>query len=252
MEETKPSKEERKLQRKLREKFDKALFDFSMIEDGDKVLIALSGGKDSLFLTEMLSQRMRIWKPRFTVEALHIRMSHIDYHTSTRYLEQFCQLCGIPLHIVETDFDPSTDKRKVPCFLCSWYRRKAIFEQAQALGCNKIAFGHHQDDIIHTALLNQFFQGRYETMPVKLKLEKMPLTIIRPLCLMAESDIKRMSELRQYEKQEKLCPYESSSNRDYVARLFQDVERQNPEARHSMWHAFEKSGILFRQEDEEK
>ncbi len=244
--------EERKLHKKLKAKFEKAIFDYGMIEDGDKVLVALSGGKDSLFLTEMLAERMRIWKPKFSVEAIHVRMSHIDYRTSTDYLERFCQELHVPLHIVETDFDPSTDKRKVPCFLCSWYRRKTIFQQAQSLGCNKIALGHHQDDIIHTALLNQLFQGRYETMPVKLAMQKMPFTLIRPLCLMAEADILRMATLRQYEKQEKLCPYETSSNRTYVAHLFAEIEKQNPEARHSMWHAFEKSGILLRQESREE
>ena len=174
MEEREISKEEKKLHKRLKEKFEKAIFDYGMIEEGDHVLVALSGGKDSLFLTEMLAERSRIWKPRFNVEALHIRMSHIDYHTSTAYLEQFCKSCDIPLHIIETDFDPTTDKRKVPCFLCSWYRRKALFEHAQRLGCNKLALGHHQDDIIHTSLLNQFFQGRYETMPVKMKMKKMP------------------------------------------------------------------------------
>ena len=250
MEEREISKEEKKLHKRLKEKFEKAIFDYGMIEEGYHVLVALSGGKDSLFLTEMLAERSRIWKPRFNVEALHIRMSHIDYHTSTAYLEQFCKSCDIPLHIIETDFDPTTDKRKVPCFLCSWYRRKALFEHAQRLGCNKLALGHHQDDIIHTSLLNQFFQGRYETMPVKMKMKKMPITLIRPLCLMAESDIKRMATLRQYKKQDKLCPYETSSNRQYVAQLFADIERHNPEARHSMWHAFEKSGILFSHDEE--
>lgn len=241
-------KQERRLHKQLKKKFERALFDYQLVEEGDRVLIALSGGKDSLFLTQMLAERMKIWKPRFAVEAIHVRMGHIDYRTSTAYLERFCNECDIPLHIVETDFDPSTDHRKTPCFLCSWYRRKAIFQQAQALGCNKIALGHHQDDIIHTALLNQFFQGRYDTMPVKLQMKHLPLTIIRPLCLIAESQIKEMATLRAYEKQEKLCPYEKDSNRKFVAELFNTVEKKSPEARFSMWHALEKAGILLQAE----
>lgn len=239
-----PMDTETKLQKKLRKLLDKAIFDYHLIEDGDKVLVGLSGGKDSLFLTDILAERMKIWKPKFTVEALHVRMKHIDYQTSTDYLQSFCDKLGIPLHIEETDFNPSTDRRKVPCFLCSWYRRKVLFEKAKALGCNRIAFGHHQDDIIHTALLNQLYQGRYATMPVLLQMDKMPFSIIRPLCLMQEKDIMQMAAYRHYEKQAKLCPYEKTSNRDYVAHLFEEIEKHNPEARYSMWHAFEKADIL--------
>ena len=97
------------------------------------------------------------------------------------------------------------DKRrqKQPCFLCSWMRRKEMFNLAQELGCNKIALGHHQDDILHTALMNLTFQGRFGSMPARLKLRKMPLTIIRPLCIIEEQDIKVYAELQGYQKQQK-------------------------------------------------
>ena len=230
------------LEKRIRERFVKAFVTYRLLEDGDHVLVGLSGGKDSLCLLEMLGKRARIDQPRFRVEAIHVRMENISYETSTDYLEQFCKTLDVPLHIVTTRFEPS--EQKPPCFLCSWYRRKAVFNLAQELGCNKIALGHHQDDLLHTCLMNQFYQGRFDTMPALLKMRKMPLSIIRPLCMVEESDIRRYAELRGYEKQVKLCPYETASHRDDMRQLFEQIQRMNPEARHSLWNAIVRAGKL--------
>lgn len=230
------------LEKRIRERFVKAFATYHLLEDDDHVLVALSGGKDSLCLLEMLAKRAKIDHPRFRVEAVHVRMENISYETSTAYLEQFCRDLDVPLHIITTRFEPSD--KKPPCFLCSWYRRKEIFNLAQKLGCNKIALGHHQDDLLHTCLMNQFYQGRFDTMPALLKMRKMPLSIIRPLCMVEEVDIQRYAELRDYEKQVKLCPYETDSHRDDMRALFNQIQQQNPEARHSLWNAIVRSGKL--------
>ena len=230
------------LEKRIRERFVKAFVTYRLLEDGDHVLVGLSGGKDSLCLLEMLGKRARIDQPRFRVEAIHVRMENISYETSTDYLEQFCKTLDVPLHIVTTRFEPS--EQKPPCFLCSWYRRKAVFNLAQELGCNKIALGHHQDDLLHTCLMNQFYQGRFDTMPALLKMRKMPLSIIRPLCMVEEQDIRRYAELRGYEKQVKLCPYETASHRDDMRQLFEQIQQMNPEARHSLWNAIVRAGKL--------
>ncbi len=230
------------LEKRIRERFVKAFVTYRLLEDGDHVLMGLSGGKDSLCLLEMLGKRARIDQPRFRVEAIHVRMENISYETSTDYLEQFCKTLDVPLHIVTTRFEPS--EQKPPCFLCSWYRRKAVFNLAQELGCNKIALGHHQDDLLHTCLMNQFYQGRFDTMPALLKMRKMPLSIIRPLCMVEENDIRRYAELRGYVKQVKLCPYETASHRDDMRQLFEQIQQMNPEARHSLWNAIVRAGKL--------
>ena len=230
-------KEQKKLDKRLQTKFNKALTDYHLITDGDKVLVALSGGKDSLFLLEMLARRSKIFVPRFTVEAVFVKMSNISYETDCGYLQQFAESHGVKLHIIETAFDASTDKRKTPCFLCSWYRRKAIFHLAQQLGCNKLALGHHNDDIIHTALMNLMFQGHLSSMPPIMRLDKMPITIIRPLCLIEECDIIQHAVHAQYQKQRKLCPYENTSNRTAAASLFSEMQKTNNEARDNIWHA---------------
>ena len=230
------------LEKRIRERFVKAFVTYHLLEDGDHVLVGLSGGKDSLCLLDMLGKRAKIDQPKFRVEAIHVRMENISYETSTDYLEQFCKELDVPLHIVTTRFEASD--KKPPCFLCSWNRRKQLFNLAQELGCNKIALGHHQDDLLHTCLMNQFYQGRFDTMPALLKMRKMPLSIIRPLCMVEESDIRRYAELRGYEKQVKLCPYETASHRDDMRQLFEQIQRMNPEARHSLWNAIVRAGKL--------
>lgn len=236
--------EEQKLSRRLASRLLKAMRDFELISDGDKILIGLSGGKDSLCLVDLLAQRMRILKPRFTLQALHIRMRNIEYKSDLTYLKDFCESRGVPFYTATTGFDASTDSRKSPCFLCSWNRRKQLFTTAQALGCNKIALGHHQDDIIHTTMMNLFFQGSFSTMPVKLTMRKMPLTIIRPLCLASEADLRRYAELNGYQKQVKLCPNETSSHRADMAEMFKQIEQMSTEARYCVWNALQQNNKL--------
>ncbi len=231
--------EEQLLEHRLTRRFQKALVDYRLLDDGDKILVGLSGGKDSLCLLELLAKRSQINRPSFSVEAIHVRMDNIEYSTDTGYLESFCNNLNVPLHIVTTGFDDTIKTKKPKCFLCSWNRRKEMFNLAQALHCNKIALGHHNDDIIHTALMNLTFQGHFSTMPVKLEMKKMPLTIIRPLCLIEEKDIKRWSELRKYENQIKQCPYETASHRADIRNIFNAMASMNPEARYSIWNALE-------------
>ena len=173
-------------------------------------------------------------------------MENISYMTDASYLNDFCSQHSVPLHVLTTRFDVESPshKTKTPCFLCSWYRRKMLFDFAQDNGFNKIALGHHMDDLIHTALMNECFQGRFDTMPVFLQMKKMPLAIIRPLCLCHESDIKTYAELQEYQKQQKVCPYEKESYRTDIKSIFQQMESLNPEARYSIWNALEREGKL--------
>ncbi|MCD8210984.1 MAG: tRNA 2-thiocytidine biosynthesis TtcA family protein [Prevotella sp.] len=236
--------DEQKLERKVISRFKKAIYTYNLIEDNDSILIGLSGGKDSLCLLEMLSQVLKIKARRFSVQALHIRMENVAYSSSTSYLEEFCLNRDIKFHVKTTSFEDRAPN-KSPCFPCSWNRRKQLFQTAQALGCNKIALGHHMDDIIHTMMLNLYFQGSFSSMPVKLKLRKMPLTIIRPLCLQSEEDLKAFALIKKYELQTKRCPYEKVSLREKMRDIFSQIERSNPEARYSVWEALSKENKLI-------
>ena len=227
--------EEEQLIHRLRHKFHKAAAEYGLIEEGDRILIAVSGGKDSLALLELMAARVKVLKPHFEVVAAHVVMTNIPYQTDTAYLTEFSQSLGVEMHIVETSFEATSDTRKSPCFLCSWNRRKALFEAAKSLGCNKIALGHHQDDVLVTLLMNMTFQGAFSTMPPALKMDKFDMTIIRPLCRIEEEEIARLAELHKYRKQHKNCPHEHTSNRSRITEVLHTLEQLNPEARYNLW-----------------
>ena len=142
-----------KLRNRLTKRFHKACADYGLIADGDHILVGLSGGKDSLALVEFLGKRAQVYVPRFKVTAVHVRVKERDYHSDLSYLEDFCARVRVPFVVRDTEIGDEAMRRegdeakgketkeKHPCFLCSWYRRKALFDVAQELGCNKIALG---------------------------------------------------------------------------------------------------------------
>lgn len=236
-----------KQRERLTKRFHKACADYGLLADGDHVLIGLSGGKDSLALTELLGRRAKIYKPRFRVTALHVRVKERDYRTDLSYLERFCEEAGVPLMVRDVAINdkmsaslndtPAASNDANPCFLCSWYRRKTLFNVAQELGCNKIAFGHHKDDVVQTLLMNLVYAGSFATMPPLLQLEKMPLQIIRPLCLIEEADLAQYAAMRGYEKQQKLCPFEHVSARTEAKQLLEQIKALNPEALSTLYNS---------------
>lgn len=227
--------EEEKTIRRIDKRFGKGIVHYQLIAEGDKILIGLSGGKDSLALVELLGKRAQIFKPRFSVVAVHVVMANIPYQSDVDYLRAHTQAYGIPLIVRQTSFDATTDSRKSPCFLCSWNRRKVLFDIAKEQGCNKIALGHHMDDILETLLMNITYQGSFSTMPPQLKMNKFEMTIIRPMCLVHEADLIELAQLRGYQKQVKNCPYESQSSRTTMKGILKQLEALNPEARYSLW-----------------
>lgn len=222
---------------RLRRLFHRGCADYQLLEDGDRVLVALSGGKDSMVLARLLGEQARLHKPRIQVAAAHVVMDNIPYATDLDYLQHYCQEYGLPLEIIHTAFDASTDRRHTPCFLCSWYRRKALFQYAEAQGYNKVALGHHQDDILVTLLMNLTFEGSLGTMRPLMQMEHYPLSVIRPLCLVPETLTRTLADEMQLPPQRKLCPYETTTRRDDMQRIFHQLEEMNPEARYSMWRA---------------
>lgn len=227
--------EEEKIYKRVETRFNKGSVKYGLIEDGDKILVGLSGGKDSLALLELLARRSKILKPRFSVVAVYVAMKNIPYQADLEYLKGYAEFFGVPFVYYETSFDESTDTRKSRCFLCSWNRRKALFTVAKEQGCNKIALGHHMDDILETLLMNQVFQGAFSSMPPKLVMRKFDMTIIRPMCLVPEADLIALAKVREYRQQKKNCPYETQSHRSEMKKVLQLFEEMNPEARYSLW-----------------
>lgn len=222
-------------------KFHKACADYGLIADGDHILVGLSGGKDSLALVELLGQRAQIYKPRFRVTALHVRVKERAYESDLSYLQSFCDAAQVPFIVRDVEIEARGERLEAketnPCFLCSWYRRKTLFNAAQELGCNKIAFGHHRDDLLETLLMNLIYQGAVATMPPILQLDKMPIQIIRPLCLIDEADLIAHAQEKGYQKQPHLCPFEHVSSREKVKGLLAQIKALHPEAADTMYAA---------------
>lgn len=223
----------------------KAMKLYGMLEDGDRVMIGLSGGKDSLALVEVLAARQRIFKPRITVLACHVSVDNVPYQADIEYLSRFCSDRGVEFIHAHTSFDPDTKDGRGPCFLCSWSRRKVLFRKAEEFGCRKIALGHHKDDIVETLMLNQIFQGSYSTMPPVMKMDKFDMTIIRPLALVREAELKTLAGEHDYRRQVKNCPHETASNRTDIRRLIAEIEQLNPDAVSSVFNAMANIKTLY-------
>lgn len=225
------------LRRRLQHRISEANEAFSLFSPGDSLLIGLSGGKDSLALLELLAERRDRLRGALRLEALHVRMEGVDYSSDTGYLQLFAASLGVPLHIKQGRFEPDRKAQRSPCFLCAWTRRKIFFETAQQLGCNKLALGHHLDDLLHTALMNLTFNGALSTMRPLQVMDRFPLTIVRPLCRIRESDLTRWAALREYQEQTKRCPHEQRSKREAVKQEFARLEQLNAEFPQSLWRA---------------
>ncbi len=174
--------------------FTKAVRDFELIKDGDKVAVGVSGGKDSLLLCKLMQEIQRHGQVKF--ELAFIAMDP-GYHDSNREaLIENCRHLGIPLTLYESGIFEVVDKiaNDYPCYMCAKMRRGALYAKAQELGCNKLALGHHMDDVIETTMMNIIMAGSFKTMMPKLKSKNFKgLELIRPMYYIREEDIKRFT-----------------------------------------------------------
>jgi len=207
----------------------KAIRKFRLIADGDTILVAVSGGKDSLTLLDLLHRRQSQARESYTLIAAHI---NTDYHcgraVSREWLADWCETRGIqlaPRDIAVADALASTNLSA--CFRCSWNRRKALFRMADDLHCNKIAFGHHADDIAETTLMNLFYSGRIARMETRMSLFDGRLVVIRPLALVEERDIVPFARASGYPITGEPCPAGVDSRRATVKKMLREIEREH-------------------------
>ena len=223
----------------LKKWLEKAVLDYNMIEEGDRVLIGVSGGADSLALLDLLDSKM-IFVPKFSFMAVNIDMGFDPTYHVYNELEKYFQENNYRYITEKTDIGilaHSDFNKKNPCFLCSRLRRKRIFEIADAEGCNKIAFAHHRDDIIETLLINMFYGREISTMVPNQRIFGGKLHIIRPLAYLREELVKKYSRERQFPAVKNECPTSLTSRRNYVKNLLNELERENPGIRHNIFKA---------------
>ena len=205
----------------------KAIHRQEMIQDGDHVLVAVSGGKDSLVLLRVLQDRLK----RIPI-SYHITAAHVDPGfggNSAHELKAYFSSNKLDYRLIESDIGPRAhgpENRENPCFLCSRMRRKLLFEQADALGCNRIALGHHKDDIIETLFLNMFYGASISTMLPVQELFGGKLTIIRPLYLLDEDLIRRYADQLDFPKIQLNCPSAGTTKREEIKEMLNGFYRK--------------------------
>ena len=219
----------------LSKKIGKAITDYGMLADGDRVAVAVSGGKDSLSLLRILQERQKFVPIKYEIVAVYVDLGFggVDPEKLARYLRKN----GVELHIEKSDALRSANRKKIGCFWCSWNRRKAFFEAADRLGCAKVALGHHKDDIVQTILLNLFFHGEVSTMCPKQELFGGKLTLIRPLAYAEEKEIKSFAAAYRIPMQKCRCPHSGRTNRALMAKLISNVERACPDVKTNIFRS---------------
>jgi tRNA 2-thiocytidine biosynthesis protein TtcA len=218
----------------------KAIHSRNMIADGDHVLVAVSGGKDSLALLWQLREHIRRVPISYRITAAHVDPGFGA--DSGGRMEAFFFSQGFEYRIVSSDFGPrahSPENRENPCFLCSHMRRKVLFETAAELGCNKLAFGHHKDDLIETFFLNVFFSASISTMLPVQSLFNGRLTIIRPLYMLDERTIIKYSGSMDWPEIDLGCPTAGSSRREDIKNMLKGFYRSNKKIKGNIFHALQ-------------
>ncbi len=231
-----------KLQKRLRRNVGQAIADFNMIEEGDKVMVCLSGGKDSYGMLDILLSLQASAPIHFDLIAVNLDQKQPGFpeHVLPAYLSEL----GVPFEVVEED-TYAIVKEKVPegkttCALCSRLRRGILYRRAQELGCTKIALGHHRDDILETLFLNMFYGGKLKSMPPKLVSDDGKNVVIRPLAYCKEKDLARYAEVKAFPIIPcNLCGSQENLQRKAIKQMMQDWDRRFPGRIETMFTAIQ-------------
>lgn len=224
----------------------KAIHTRKMIRDGDHVLVAVSGGKDSLALLWLLRERIKRIPIEYRLTAVHVDPGFGA--DSAVGMESFFLEHGFEYRIIRSDIGPRAhgpENRENPCFLCSRMRRKLLFESAAELGCSRIAFAHHKDDIIETFFLNVFYGASISTMKPVQELFGGKLILIRPFFLVDEDLVQRYSKFMGWSEIDLGCPTSGSSKRQEIKNMLNNLYRSNKKVKGNVFHALQNVNVEY-------
>lgn len=228
-----------KLQRVLSE-VRKAVDDYRMIAEGDKIAVGISGGKDSLTLLYALSSLRRFYPHPFELVAVTVDLGFANLDLSE--IKKLCEKLEVPYTVVKTQIGQIVFEQRQennPCALCAKMRKGALNEAMKQLGCNKIAYAHHMDDVVETMMLSLLYEGRFHTFSPVTYLDDTGLTVIRPLIYMKEADV--IGFVRKYEVPvvKSPCPADGHTKREYVRQLLKQLNTENPGVKQRMFTAIQ-------------
>ncbi len=233
------------LSKVMESKVMRALVEFDMIQDGDKILIGLSGGKDSQALTYALATMQKILARKFTLVALTIDPNFDEnFQSNAAKLTAFCRVLDIE-HIIESVDIASAIKsaNKNPCFTCAYFRRAAINRVANKLGANKVAYAHHLDDAVETFMMSLLSSGQLTTFQPKTFLSRSNITVIRPLIYLREFEIKSFVRKNNIEVLKSPCPIDGTTNRQTVKNLIINLGKMFPDLFDHLTAALRKNSV---------
>ncbi|MBQ8249722.1 MAG: tRNA 2-thiocytidine(32) synthetase TtcA [Clostridia bacterium] len=222
----------------------RAVDDYSMIEDGDKIGVGVSAGKDSLTLLLALAELRRFYPKKFSLVAITVDMGFEGVDFSP--IAELCSTIDVPFVIVPTQISRivfDVRKEKNPCGLCAKMRRGALHDECKRQGCNKLALGHHFDDVVETFMLNLFYEGRLGSFSPVTYLSRKDLTMIRPMIYAQEKDVRYFVNRHPLPVIESPCPADKNTERESMKQLLSSLERNNKGLRHRIFGALQRSGI---------
>ncbi len=225
-------------EKEIRSLVGKAIHRYGLIQDGDRILVGVSGGKDSLTLLHLLKERLKRVPVHYDLVAAHIDLG-FDSHRA-QVLKDYFEKEHLCYHIEFTDIGRranSNENRENPCFLCAWERRKKLFQLANRFKCNKVALGHHKDDIIETLLLNIFYSGEISTMLPSQSLFKGKITIVRPLSLVEEKQLERFAHSKNLPFGPSGCPSSGKTKRMEVKEIIESLNKKNRRVKGNIFRA---------------
>lgn len=218
----------------------KAIDDYNMIQENDKIAIGISGGKDSLTLLYALHGLQRFYPKHFEIHAVTVDLGFQNLNLEE--IKTLCRSLEVEYHIVETDIAQiifEDRKETNPCSLCAKMRKGALNDAVKAIGCNKVAYAHHKDDVVETMVMSLIFEGRFHTFSPVTYLDRTGLTVIRPLLYMNEADVIGFINKYQLPVVKSPCPADGNTKREYIKELLRHLNQENPGVKERMFTAIQ-------------
>lgn len=222
----------------------KAVDDYHMIEDGDRIAIGISGGKDSLTLLYAMNGLKRFYPKKFDIVAITVDLGFQNLNLDK--IIALCQELGVEYKIVKTDIAQiifEERKESNPCSLCAKMRKGALNDAIKEMGCNKVAYAHHKDDVVETMLMSLIFEGRFHTFSPVTYLDKTDLTVIRPLMYMNEADVIGFVHKYDVPVVKSPCPADGYTKREYVKQLIKQINQETPGVKNRMFTAIQTGNL---------